>query len=176
MAFNATTTGDARHAAATAGGRSSSPEARRRIIADTGAILDAVQDELDAQLPPLASIRRASLSAAAEAGDAIVVTVQIKDGNDDNVAEATTVLFSLELDNGLVGDAGFTMAETGAGAEVSTTGKSRLLVTTSAAGAAQVTLTDVATGQAADLFLFAEVIPAVGAVGVKSVLAVSFAA
>ncbi len=52
--------------------------------------------------------------------------------------------------------AAFTMAETGAGAEVSTTAKPRLIFTTSAAGAATLSVTDVATGSGKKLWLKVE--------------------
>lgn len=110
------------------------------------------------------------LSAAAEAGDNIVVTVA-------GVAQVAQYIARLYDSAALLAlSAAFTIAETGAGAEVSTTAKSSLIFTTDANGAASLTLHDVAGASGASLFL--EVSPFSVQAGAKAsptgVLAITF--
>jgi hypothetical protein len=98
-----------------------------------------------------------TLTAAAESSDVIAVTV----AGPAHAAQYVATLYDADMLLSLVG--AFTMAETGAGAEVSTTAKPRLLFTTSAAGAATLSVTDVATGSGATVYL--EVRPACASAG-----------
>ena len=86
----------------------------------------------------------ASLSAAAEAANERVVTVQVKNFLDTNVAFAVKLRCEL-LTSAMLPAAAvdFTMAETGGGSEVTDTAKPQLIIETSAAGAASLTVTDV---------------------------------
>lgn len=187
MAFNSETTGTARHEIKTAGGRSSTPEALRRTIADTDVILDAVQTELaatyytaaqiDALLPPLAAIRRVVPTVNAEAADNITVDLAIHDGNGDPVTDETIAVLVESFDAAMdpvPDDTVLTLAETGAGSESSTTAKPRLLIATSAAGAAQITAHDVAGASGLTFRLRFTVMPAVGIVGQAVFQAITF--
>lgn len=96
----------------------------------------------------------ASLSAGAEAANARAVTIQMKDFNGDNVSEVITLhcqLFDSSMVESLTAD--FRLAETGAGAPASTTSKPTVLITTSAAGAATLTVTDVQGASGATVYL-----------------------
>ena len=111
-----------------------------------------------------------SLSAGAEAADNIVVTVA-------GVAQVAQYIARVYDAAGLLAEStAFTIAETGAGAEVSTTAKASLIFTTSAAGAASLTVHDVAGASGASLFL--EVSPFSVQAGAKAsptgVLAITF--
>jgi hypothetical protein len=88
-----------------------------------------------------------SLTAGAESGDDIAVTV----AGTAHVAQYLAELFDDEMEP--LASTAFTMAETGAGAEVSTTAKAKLLFTTSAAGAATLTVHDVAGASGATIYL-----------------------
>lgn len=94
--------------------------------------------------------------AGADAGDSMPVTISLFE-SDGATAEATaaTILCELHDANGLISLIGdFTMAETGAGAEVSVTAKASQVITVSATtGVATLTITDVATGTNATLYL-----------------------
>lgn len=88
------------------------------------------------------------LSAAAEAANAIAVTIAA------NRPGTFHYLASILETDGTLGDtAAFTLAETGDGAEVSTTAKGHLVISSSSAGAAEVTVTDVAGTYTGDVFL-----------------------
>jgi hypothetical protein len=69
------------------------------------------------------------------------------------VASAEAFIAEVYDANTEVNDAAFTLAETGDGAEVSTTAKARLIFTTSAAGAATISITDVAGGSGTTVYL-----------------------
>lgn len=104
----------------------------------------ASSNRLDVVEPLMTGLVYAALTAAAEAGNARAVTIQMKDFNDDNVEEAITLqcqLFDAAMLESVTAD--FRLAETGAGAPASTTSKPTVLITTSAAGAATLTVTDV---------------------------------
>ncbi len=83
--------------------------------------------------------RTVTLSAAAENTNVIDVTVTLVDMGGQTIAEAQQCLARV------VGEpaADYTIAETGAGAEVSVTGHTGLVFTTSAAGVATIAVTDV---------------------------------
>lgn len=95
------------------------------------------------------------LTAGAEALNVVTVAVAVVDRDDNAYASAVPLLCRV-LDasalQGVVGD--FTLAETGAGAEVSTTARPSLLLTVSAGGGlATVTVTDVGGGQNSAAYL-----------------------
>lgn len=86
------------------------------------------------------------LTVGAEAANAIPVTLQVVDQEGSALAGALEYLVEVRDADMLLELVGaYTLAETGAGAEVSTTARPSLLITTSDAGAAQVTITDVST-------------------------------
>ena len=117
----------------TAAGLAASTGAGLIGIADANASL--VGTTVEAALSELST--PLTLTAAAESSDTIAVTVA-------GPAQAAQYL-ATAYDTSMVADAAvFTIAETGAGAEVSTTAKASLLFTTDAAGAATITVTDVA--------------------------------
>lgn len=90
-----------------------------------------------------------SLTANAEAGNAIAVDVQLVDLSGVSVSSADA--FVVEV----VGQetSAYTLAETGAGTALSTTAKNELAFTLSAAGAAQITCTDVSGASTATVVL-----------------------
>ena len=91
---------------------------------------------------------------AAKASNAVAVAIQIKDVLGNNVSRVQRVLcqlFDTSMLPVLVG--AFTMAETGLGAEVSTSARPALVIDTNASGVATVAATDVSTVFAGDLFL-----------------------
>jgi hypothetical protein len=93
-----------------------------------------------------------TLTVGTEAADVIAVTVAGAEASGQYVA----TIYDSAMLLGLVG--AWTMAETGAGAEVSTTAKPRLLFTASATGTATLSVTDVAG--ASGLTVYLEVRPA----------------
>ena len=114
----------------------------------------ASSNRLDAVELLATNLVYASLSAAAEAGNARAVTVQVKDFNDDNVSEVVYLqcqLFDAAMLESLTAD--FRLAESGAGAPVSTTSKPTVIISTSAAGAATLTVTDVQGASGATVYL-----------------------
>ena len=85
-----------------------------------------------------------ALTAGLEAADSRAVSIQTKDFGDANVLAVTTLhceLFGVDMEP--ISSASFTLTETGAGAELTTSGKARLLITTDANGIAVVTVHDV---------------------------------
>lgn len=119
---------------------------------------DASGDEIEVRTCiPQMEPQVLTLTVGTEAADVIAVTVQ------GSVAHASTVHFHLRTNDMLDALVGaWTMAETGAGAEVSTTAKPSLLVTLSAAGAATVSVTDVGGGSGVSVYLFATVVNEAG--------------
>jgi len=110
-------------------------------------------------------VRFANLSAAAESGDDIVVTIQIKDGGEANVAETTTLRAALyDSEMKPPGEAAFSMAETGAGAEVTDTAMDGLILTTDANGAAELTVSDEVGASDTTIQLLVEVLSSSGLV------------
>lgn len=118
-----------------------------------------------------------ALSAAAKASNAVVVTINLVDAGGAAVSRAQRLLCRLYAADMLqVLAAAFTIAETGAGAGVSTTLAASLLLDTDASGDAAITLTDVSTIFTGTLYL--EVVPVStgsGGIGVPCVIPVSFA-
>lgn len=111
----------------------------------------------------------------AEASNAITVDLQVveRDG-EEAVSSAKTYLAELvdaNLDPTTPGS-GQDIAETGDGTEVSATAQDKLLFTTSAAGAAQLTVTDQSAALAATLYLL---LTPVGHDGPVQYTAVTFA-
>jgi len=103
-----------------------------------GATVAAALDELATPL---------TLTVGVEAADVIAVTI----AGPAQAAQYVAKLYDANMLDSLVG--AFTLAETGAGAEVSATAKPTLLFTTDAAGAAVISATDVASGSGATLYL-----------------------
>jgi uncharacterized protein YqjF (DUF2071 family) len=88
-----------------------------------------------------------SLTAGTEASDDIPVTVQLQDQNGDAFESAVTFLAEvLDANAELHAATAFTMDETGSGTAVSAADRPAFIFTTSSLGAAQLTVTDVATG------------------------------
>lgn len=114
-----------------------------------------------------------ALTANAEAADAIVVDIIVTDLDGNAVTEAITLecgVYEANMLQSLVAD--FRLAETGAGAEVSTTAQPRLLITTSTAGLASVTITDVSTAFVGDVYL---VVRPLNKLGVSVIETITFA-
>ena len=99
-----------------------------------------------------------SATAGAEAVDVIKVAIQLQEADSStSKSQARTLTCSL-VDAAMEPSAAaaFTQAETGAGSEVSTTAKARLQILTSAAGVAEVSVTDVAGGSGATIYMLVE--------------------
>jgi hypothetical protein len=117
------------------------------------------------------------LSAQAEAGNAIQVNVGLIDLNGyaaERVQRLACRVYDANLDAADV--AAWTMAETGGGTEISTTGKPALLIDTNATGEAILTVTDVSGVYAGNVYL--EVVPVSAdgsAPGVPAMIALTFA-
>lgn len=116
-----------------------------------GAIFPLLIDKHIAQ-----SVDTIGLTVNAESSDTIAVDVQ----GPQQVSQYVAELYDSSMLEAVVG--AFTMAETGAGAEVSTSARPRLIFTTDANGAAELTITDVATGSGATLFLVVKALPSAG--------------
>ena len=113
-----------------------------------------------------------TLTPAAESGNAIAVAIQIG-ANSAPIARVQRLscrLYDASMLEALV--AAWTMAETGAGAEVSTTARPALLIDTNGNGAAQVTVTDVSGVFAGTVYL--EVTPE-NSPGSPSIVPLTFA-
>lgn len=98
-----------------------------------------------------------TLTGSAEAADVIAVAVS---GASPSTQYIATVYDAAML-QGLVG--AWTLAETGAGAEISTTAKPSLLFSTSSTGAAEVSVTDVAGASGLTVYLEVRPAPDLGA-------------
>ncbi len=115
-----------------------------------------------------------SAVAAADAGNTVDVTINVTDLEGAAVSRAQVLLcelFTADMVPALV--ASWTLAETGVGAEVSTTAKPSLLISTDASGDATVRITDVATGTNADLFLKVTPLSSTGP-GFPTIVAINF--
>ena len=112
-----------------------------------------------------------TLVAAAEVANVIAIAIQLAEGDGTAVAESQELLCEVldaNAELALVG--AFTAAETGAGAEVSTTARPSIIISTDANGAAELSVTDVAT--ASGLTVHVLVTPLSG--GVSKRLAITF--
>lgn len=120
-----------------------------------------------------------SLTAAAEAGNAIAVTIALKDGNGNALARTQRLKCQVIGADGVIGlVAAWTLAETGAGSEVSTTARPTLYIDTDANGAATVTVTDVSGVYAGTMYLEVTPISVAGASpvpGMPTMIALTFA-
>lgn len=119
-----------------------------------------------------------TLTAAAEAANAIEVTINVVDLGGNAVSRAQRLhchLYDAAMLDAVA--ASFTMAETGAGAAVSTSAKPGLLVDTDASGDAKVTVTDVSGSFAGTVYLKVDPLPLTGAnkPGVPALIALTFA-
>tara|TARA_R100000329_G_scaffold117445_1_gene96667 strand:+ start:83 stop:490 length:408 start_codon:yes stop_codon:yes gene_type:complete len=94
-------------------------------------------------------IERLSPTVTVGAESTNVIPVTFSSGH----ASAEAFIAEVYDANTEVNDAAFRLAETGDGAEVSTTAKARLIFTTSAAGAATISITDVAGGSGTTVYL-----------------------
>lgn len=119
---------------------------------------------------------RVNASAGAEAGNAIAVTLALKDLEGNAVARAQRVVCRV-FDNVMLlgGTAGtaITLSETGAGSEVSATGQNTLVIDTNASGAATVTVTTAIAGT-----VYLELVPEMGTAhlpGYPRIIALTFA-
>jgi hypothetical protein len=112
--------------------------------------------------------RKVTLSAAAESSDTMAVTVTLTDAGGVTQAEAQMCIARV------VGEpaADYTIAETGDGTENSVTGHAGLIFTTSAAGVATITVTDVSGGSNETVYL--EVYPVGGPFSPSSTVACTF--
>ena len=170
MAVDTDALGVALYEARVPAGQSGDPETLRKAKAEAEAIGGVVDDQIAG-----ANTRRLALSAAAEAADAIVVTVQLEDGAEDSVSEALICRAQLLDENAELGAvADWTIAETGAGTEISTTARPALLFQLSAGGAAALTVTDVNGASDTTVYLLVEVFAGAGDVGQASYLALTF--
>lgn len=99
-----------------------------------------------------------TLSAGAETTNVIPVTVQVVNTGGTSLSESVRCIATV------VGEAAaaFTLAETGDGAEVSITARPGLVFTTSAAGAATISVTDVAGASGATVTLAVQVVDELG--------------
>lgn len=112
------------------------------------------------------------MTAGAEDTNVITVACQAKDSAGNSIAEAVEFELSGFEATGIEAVVGaLRLAETGAGAEVTTTANSRLFITTSAAGVATVTVTDQAGASGKTFHIVATPI---GRPGYPSRLAVTF--
>lgn len=98
------------------------------------------------------------LTPGADLGNSLEVVVAVTDQDGAAVAATQQILFTVRSDSMVEDVLAWSLAETGVGAEVSVSAKSSLLVTTDATGAATITITDVATGTNATVYLFATLI------------------
>ncbi len=120
-----------------------------------------------------------SLTAAAESGNAIAVTIGLKDGMGVTLARAQRLKCQILDAAGLIGlVAEWTLAETGAGSEISTTARPTLIIETDASGAAVVTVTDVSGTFAGTVYLEVTPVSLAGASpepGMPTQIALTFA-
>lgn len=100
------------------------------------------------------------LTVNAESANAIAVDISLTTYQEDN-NEYVTADESIDLEVLLVGADGaqaattaYTMAETGDGTEVTASGLTRMIISTSTSGAAQVTVTDVVGTSTETLYMF----------------------
>lgn len=116
------------------------------VTAGNGVAIDGltIKDGGIARFGPVA------LTAAAESSDTIAVTMA---GPAVAAAYRATVVLNA---TGLPDATKFTLAETGAGTEISATAQASLLFATSAAGAATITVTDVLGASNTNVFLLIE--------------------
>lgn len=122
---------------------------------------------------------RVNASAAAESGNAIAVTLAVKDLEGNAVSRVQRVVcrvFGADMLLGGVGGTNLLLSETGAGSEVSTTAENTLVIDTDANGAATVTVTDVSGILAGTVYL--EICPEMGTAhfpGFARIIALTFA-
>jgi hypothetical protein len=98
-----------------------------------------------------------TMTPAAEAADVIAVALAT------GVLAADQYVAEVIDTNSEVNDAAFTIAETGAGAEVSPTAKARLIFTTDALGVAELSVTDVVGASGSTVYLMVRPLTAAGA-------------
>lgn len=120
-------------------------------------------------VPPVLAI----LTASAEASNAIPIAIQLKDADGNNVSRAARLHCEVLDDNMLrAATADFRLTETGSGTIVSQASKAGLLIETSSAGVATLSISDVSTVYAGAMWV--KVTP-VGTLGSPSMIKVTFA-
>lgn len=139
--------------------------------------LGAQASDADLSVLAAAPIVIPALSAAAKVGSTVAVTVNLVDAAGNPISRVQRCVANVYSVAMLLATAiTFTLAETGAGAEVSTTAKPTLLFDTDANGDATITITDVGGLFTGTLYL--EVTPVstgTGNLGVPCIIPVSFA-
>lgn len=142
----------------------------------TGTNVDTALTELSARVRT--QLVTTTLTAAAESGNAIAVTINLVDLAGTAVSRAQRLicrLYTADMLQALA--AAWTMAETGAGSEISTTAKPSLLIATDANGDATVTVTDVSGVAATTVYLEVTPLPPTGTYmpGCPNIIALTFA-
>lgn len=126
-------------------------------------------------LPYISQPVVADLTVNAEAADVITVDIALKNTQGTAVAAAHTVLATLyDADMDVASVGAFHLGESGDGTEITTTDRPVLLLTTSAAGAAQLEVTDVAGASGATKYLIVEVLSDGNTLGGKSTATITF--
>ena len=109
-------------------------------------------------------------TAASESGNTISVVIQCMDPDGLPVSRVVDLLVEvLKSDAKLATSSEFTLAETGAGAAVSTTAKPSLIVTTSAAGLCTIAVHDVVGSYTGPAYLIVTPLNTLGSPGVFAV-------
>lgn len=124
-----------------------------------------------------ANLVTVTLSAGAEASNVIAVTVNLVSITGAAVSRTQRLVCSLYEATGIEAIAAlFTMAETGTGTEISTTGNARLIIETDANGDAVVSVTDVATASGKTMYLIVQPCPPSGTneYGLPAMVAITF--
>jgi hypothetical protein len=108
--------------------------------------------------------------AAVESGNSIQVSIQLKDPDGNAVHRQVTMKCQVLKSTGIAATASeFRLSETGAGAEVSTTGNPVLIVTTSASGACVIAVHDQAGSYSGVAYLVVEPLNTFGSPGIVSI-------
>lgn len=139
--------------------------------------LGAQASDADLTVLAAAPIVIPALSAAAKVGSTVAVTVNLVDAAGNAISRVQRCVAEVSNAAMVVATAiTFTLAETGAGSEVSTTARPTLLFDTNSSGDATITITDVSGVYAGTVYL--EVRPVStgsGNLGVPCIISVSFA-
>lgn len=128
---------------------------RLEDLEEDAAVASNRNDTLESDVADLqVGLLYASLTAAAENANVRAVTIQAKDFTGADVAAAVKFHCQIFDANMLAGTVDlWRLAETGTGSEITATAKPSLIIQTSAAGAAIVSVTDVAGGSNTTVYL-----------------------